>query len=322
MNLKAAGVRAFIASLPCRCTSTIALLLILACTSAHAADEMRRIAFERLPKKNSVLLAIRSDALSVSFNQRHAWNVAEIRFKDRIVGQISGATGTVIHWDVKATGTGHGGEVVEGLTLTLDGRDVPLVENGRVAFKMTDTHTAREVVLTRHSIIGPLRVRARFEFPADAAHYLVTQSYEVMEAITPERFAGYKYTFMHMMPLAFTDWQTFRADGTSRSGQNTPAQEKKPRNTADEINTPFRALACYAPEWRTGIVYAYPREYEGSNHLLHRAGEDHKFRAMLFRETGYAKGETFEFQMKVAPFEAAPDAWNARAQSLASPTQP
>jgi len=298
---------------------TLALYLALA-LGLHAADDSRSISFERLPKKNSVLLAIRSDALSVTFNQQHAWNVAEIRFKDRIVGQISGATGTVIHWDGKAVGTGHGGEVVESLTLTLDGREVPLVQNGKAAFKMTDTHSAREVVLTRHSIIGPLRVQARFEFPAGAAHYVVTQSYEVMEAITPERFAGYKYTFMHMMPLAFTHWQTFRADGTTRSGQNTATQEKKPRNPDDEINTPFRALACYAPEWRTGIVYAYPREYEGSNHLLHRAGEDNKFRAMLFRESGYAKGETFEFQMKVTPFEAAPESWQeAAVQNLTTP---
>ena len=66
-----------------------------------------------------------------------------------------------------------------------------------------------------------------------------------------------------------------------------------------------------------GIVYAYPREYEGKNHLLHRGGKDNKFRAMLFRETGHAKGEKLEFTMSLMPFKSMPDAWISLAGSLA-----
>lgn len=72
-------------------------ILTLICITGHSADDLRHVSVERLPKMHSVLLAIRSDALSITFNQRHAWNVAEIRFKEHVIGQHTGATGTVIH---------------------------------------------------------------------------------------------------------------------------------------------------------------------------------------------------------------------------------
>lgn len=295
----------------------LVIAIVAFATALHAAVGTRRVSFERHPAKNTVLLVIRNETFSVSFNQKHAWNVAEIRFNDRVVGQASGATGTVIHWDSQAVGTGHGGELVDSATLTLDGRDVPLQQLDKLLFNPGDTHEAREIVLSRHSRIGPLRAQVRFVFPASTDSYTVTQSYEVMEDITPERFAGYKYAFMHMMPEAFTEWRTFRADGTGRHGQNAPGERKAHRDPDAEINTPFQALACYAPDWGLGIVYAYPREYEGKNHLLHRGGKDNKFRAMLFRETGHAKGEKLEFTMSLMPFKSMPDAWISLAGSLA-----
>lgn len=297
-------------------------LLALISVSTRSADDWRSISFERQPKKNSVLLAVRSAAFSVTFNERHAWNVAEIRYKDRIVGQSSGATGTVIHWDGQAVGTGHGGEVVESLTLTLDGREVPLVQNGKSLFKMTDSHRASEVTLTRLSMIGPLRVRARFEFPAGTVHYRVTQSYEVLEAITPERFAGYKYAFMHMMPESFTEWLTIKADGTTLSGHHPPGKSTSPRDLDAELQPPLRVLACYDPTSGLGIAYRFPTEYPGQNQLLHRGGEDNKFRALYFRDEGYSKGERFEFVMSVIPFEATRETWhNTAQQTLTQPRQ-
>lgn len=267
-----------------------------------------------------MLLAVRSKAFRVTFNERHAWNVAEIRYKEHIVGQISGATGTVIHWDGQAMGTGHGGEVTESLMLSIDGRDVPVVTDGKPAFKLTDTHSASAVMLTRRSTIGPLRVCARFEFPAGTAHYRVTQSYEVLEAITPERFAGYKYAFMHMMPESFTEWLTIKADGTTRSGHHPPGKSTSPRDLDAELQPPLRALACYDPTSGLGIAYRFPTEYPGQNQLLHRGGEDNKFRALYFRDEGYSKGERFEFVMSVIPFEATRETWHNTAQQTL--TQP
>lgn len=295
---------------------TLFALCLALTASLHAGDGLWQVSFEQA--KNRVFLRVRGNTFGVTFNQRHAWNVAEILFKDRLVGIPSGATGTVIHWDGKAVGTGHGGEVVESFTLTLDGREVPLQQGDTALFKLEDTHEAREVVLSRRSLIGPLRTEVRFVFAAGAEHYTVTKRFEVMEDITPERFAGYAYTFMQMMPEDFTEWMTFRPDGTGLSGHNAPGKNSQPRDPAAEINTPFQALACYAPEWGVGIVYAYPREYEGENHLLHRGGQDNKFRARLFRDSGYEKGEKLEFTMKVFPFESSPEGWAEKARLLSA----
>lgn len=298
-------------------TAYLILFLLLVADFGHAADGERRITFTRAAKKGTVLLSVASDTFAVTFNTRHAWNVGSITYLDHIIGLASGATGTVIHWDGKAVGTGHGGELVESVSLLVDGREVPLVTAGKNVFTLKDEHTGKSIALTKRSTIGPLRLVGRFEFPVAGDGYVVTQSYEVMEDITPERFTGYKYTFMHMMPETFTDWQTFRADGTTHTGSNAPGKTTEPRDPDAEINTPFQAIACFSPEWSLGVAYVYPREYEGSNHLLHRGGEDNKFRAMLFRDS-YRAREKFEFKLRVAPFAAGVDDWKNAAKKLAS----
>lgn len=120
--------------------------------------------------------------------------------------------------------------------------------------------------------------------------------------------------FMHMMPERFTDWLAVKEDGSTRSGHHAPGKSNAPRDLDTEMQPPLRVLACFAPELGLGIAYVFREAYPGKNQLLHRGGEDNKFRALYFRNAGYAKGERFEFVIRVIVFEATEEVWQKTAQ--------
>lgn len=287
--------------------------LALACVPCAAASTWK-VQFAPGPKANRHVLAIESRDLYVDFLLQHAWCVARLRYRGEIIGQPSGATGTVVTWNGKASGTGHGGEGVNEVTLTVDGRDVPLVAGGTARYPATspETWSGSDVRLRKRSVIGPFDHEAEFHLPASGGHYAVQHRYTVNAAWPAGKITGYAYAFMHMMPTAFTAWSYRKADGTAKQG----TMLGKTGLVFDR--EPFVSLVCYAPEKNVGVAYVYPREYELHNHLLDRGDEDRKFRAAFVQREGYAVGDTFSYEMKVVPFTATDATWRNAAGALAS----
>ena len=178
----------------------------------------RQIFFGIGKHDNDVLLKVEDPEFAVAFRQVAAWTVSTLDFKGKRIGTPSGATGTVIQVYSPAKkkidwlGTGHGGEVLEEVTLLLDGKEVPLVAAGKDVFSRAATHTGHKVELLKKSVLGPVRYQAHHEIPAGASQYTSTFRGTVTEDLTPERFAQ-GHTFMHMMPCEMNEWMTFSEGG-------------------------------------------------------------------------------------------------------------
>jgi hypothetical protein len=203
---------------------------------------------------------------------------------------------------LQTIGTVHGGEYVSGLTLNVDGREFPIVADGKLAEGMDSARSGERIQLKKNSVIGPFKHEALFEFNADDG-LMITHRFAAGEDIKKGHFAGYRYTFMFMMPEVFDRWLPLSDDGRG-TPEITGANPKPQTHTL----SPFKALVCYAPEWRTGVAYVYPETYPGAGHIDVRSGKDRKFRASLLADS-QTEGRRSEFRIRVIPFEAAPDQW-------------
>jgi hypothetical protein len=274
-----------------------------------------KIRFTQGVKPNQMALACESEAMYMDFLREHAWCVSRLRYRGEVVGQPSGATGSVFQWNGQAIGTGHGGEVVRSLALMVDGRTVPLVVDGAVRFRASeDRWEGREIRLLKKSVIGPFTHEAEFHLPASCDRYAVEHRYVVNEEWRQGKFTGYTYVFMQMMPPEFAEWLLRKQDGSVRQGRLTGEAGFVFR---DE---PGRVIACYAPAKKLGVAYIYPEEYLLHNHILDRGEKDRKFRAALVKRDGYVVGEAFSYRMKIVPFSSDPEVWPAVVSALARQT--
>lgn len=263
------------------------------------------------------LLEIASPKIKVAFITDNTWCVYRIMHAERMMNSPTGGTGTVVHWDGKPVGTVHGGEVVQDVALSVDGNTIPLLGNQKPVFDRKAIWSGGKIILKKTSLIGPFKHEAEFEFGADQSSYAATHRYEVVTQITPERFKGYRYVFMQMMPPEFSEWVRFGADDKAVSGQLLLPDEKAKTRDRAIWNERVRAVACYAPDWQAGIVYAYPELYEGLSHLVDRGRKDRKYRGILFTKDKYDVGEKLEWRMRCTVFDAAADQWRSKSETLA-----
>ncbi len=207
-------------------------------------------------------------------------------------------------------GTVHGGEAVTGLCLEVDGQEVPIMSGGRLVCAVGTRWQGRRIVFRKQSLLGPFDHEASFDFSAAGPKLTIRHRFTANPEMARGHFAGYRYTFMFMMPEAMDRWLVVAADGRAEE-QILPPEAK----AGQLINRPFKALVCYAPAWQTGIAYVYPQAYAGSNHLDVRPGKDRKFRASLFADH-YEAGQTVEYQLQVEPFAARAKQWPAIGTTL------
>lgn len=254
------------------------------------------------------IVEVASPAMKVDFEAQQTWCVYRIFHGPHMVGSPLGGTGSVVHWDKKPVGTVHGGEVVHEATLRVGDSVIPLSLNGRRQFKPDATWGGDHIILQKKSTIGPFEHEAVFEFGSDPTSYLVTHSYTAIEPITAERFAGYRYVFMQMMPPEFNDWLRIDADGKLLTGRVTPSTGgSKDRVVWTER---VQSLICFASAWNTGVVYSYPQAYEGLSHFVDRGQKDRKFRGILFTRDSYNTGDKLQWQMRVSVFDANEKNWH------------
>lgn len=260
--------------------------------------------------------------MRVDFFPDTFWTIGRIFIDNEMVGQDSGGTGSVVHWDGKPVGTVHReGDLSEKLLETVvivDGKTTPLTTQstsaaGEIRVDPVSVYRGSGFVLIKKSVIGPFLHEARFTIEASSNTIRIRHHYEAMEDITPERFDGYRYVFMHMMPLDLTEWLTVNADKTITEGTLREIDANKDR----EIwRRPVLAFAAYSP-WRgAGVAYAYPALYAGGNHFIYRQGKDTKFRGILFDRDHYQKGEKLDWEQRVIPFSSRPEEWRKNALGL------
>ncbi len=292
----------------------ILLALSLAVGSAQAAS----LRFEKRTEPKALRLYVFETAtLQVEFKVDTYWTIGQIFYQGKMVGQASGGTGSVVTWDGKPVGTVHREgevhEVLESVEVSVDGQTTRLAEGEKLLLDPAAKLKGREFTLIKRSVIGPFRHEVTFRLAEGSDTVTATNRYEALEEITPERFKGYRYVFMHMMPLDMTEWLSREADGTTQSASILPITRTK-----DFVlwTRPVRGFAIYSPQNQVGVSYLYPEPYAGMSHFGIRPGKDTKFRAILFEKDAYAKGTKLEWAMALTPFTAPPEAWQERAKAV------
>ena len=278
-------------------------------------DSRRRVALRPWPEAETNLLVVEDGDLQVRFADAAAWTILDAHWRGRTVAQHSGATGSVFQWETdepeqahQTLGTGHGGEIVRQLTARVDERNVPIVADGKLVGEADKEIDGRRVRVVKASTIGPFDHEAIFDFLPAQPGFAVTHRYLANDAMARGRFAGYRYTFMFMLPETYDRYLLANADGSTEQAAIVP-------EPAMLLNRSFQALACYSPAERTGVAYVFPKAYPGVNHLNVRPGKDRKFRANLFRDH-YDVGDTCAFHLRVVPFAAQETDWAEAAAGL------
>lgn len=299
-------------------------LMVCLTTSAFAWDvrfEPRVKTYGNGASRNYDVLVVDGGDYVVDFVPYTFWTVHEIVYKGHKVNQSSGATGTVIHWDGEAIGTGHRGkeraEELDDVILTVDGKAHDLVVDGKRVADGEFTASGRDLSLLKRSTIGPLAHEAQFDFDPAGNCYIATHRFKVIQQITPERFKGYRYVFMQMMPKDISLWVRYGEDGSVAEGEmSRPEPGGKRKQTFVFNQEPMKALACFSPDNGVGIAYVYPKQYAGTNHYLDRYWKDNKFRSILFEKDSYAVDEEMTWKMRVEPFTATMAAWKDAARKV------
>lgn len=285
-------------------------------------DNCREVTFYTVEKNE--LLAVSNREFTVIFNQNWAWTLSSIMFKGKKINTATGATGTVIHWINPETGkldwagTGHGRETVEAVDLIVDGITNRLVVGGKNVYDQTKKINGQKISLVKQSVIGPISHEARFDLPATGNYYIVTQRYHFNESVDAGRFEG-GYTFMQMMPRTMNEWLALADNGSMQTGRIDVAAidaDEKSKITSIQWGS-IKALVCYSLEWRTGIAYAYAKEYPGKNNIHQRPRKDIKYYGSLMTNICYNAGDKLEFRLKIVPFEAKPNEWKEKGKALA-----
>lgn len=266
--------------------------------------------------------SIDTDTVRVEFSTDTFWTITRLFYKNELMGQDSGGTGTVVHWDGKPVGTVHrDGNISEHLRnveLTVDGRSIPLAAggtspSGQITATLSATWSGKQIILTKRSVIGPFQHQAQFIIDSSSTTVKICHDYEALEEITPQRFSGYRYVFMHMMPLDMTEWLTVNGDATTSSGSTQSLGSGKNQQLWQRS---IRGLACYSPTRKLGMAYAYPQSYPGESHFIYREGKDIKFRGILFDRDHYEKGEKLHWELALTPFAVNSENWQSDALKL------
>ena len=276
-------------------------------------------------EKQVSTFSVDNGKMLVEFFPDTFWTIGRIFVGGEMVGQDSGGTGSVVHWDGKPVGTVHReGDVSEKLleaVLVVDGKRIPLAAQsaspgGKILADPAAVYRGSEIALTKRSTIGPFLHEASFSIDGVSGTIRIRHHYEALEDISPERFDGYRYVFMHMMPTDLTEWIRVNPDKTVIGGSLNEIDANKDREL---WRASVRAFAAYSPVRSAGVAYAYPDLYAGENHFVYRHGKDTKFRGILFDRDRYQKGETLDWELRVIPFSSPPEGWRKTALELILP---
>lgn len=257
------------------------------------------------------VFTINNGPLRIDFFPTTFWTIGRVFYHEAMVGQPTGGTGTVVHWDGEPVGTVHrsdkGEEQLISAVLEVDGKSHDLLTATK-----DGSWSGQNMTLIKTSRIGPFLHRATFIIGDDTDTLIIRHDYRAEVEITAERFNGYCYVFMHMMPESFLDWLRLDAP-TQTLVKDTIEAGGKPKTLWTED---IQGIACYSPTEKLGVVYAFPEGQHGASHLVYRAGKDVKYRAILFDQDHYPVGTELSWSEILTPFQSPADTWEKVAEGI------
>lgn len=266
--------------------------LILAVTGAG-------VACAKGPQLVDGVLTLRAGDYTATFTEEAFWTLDTLDYKEVALITPTGANQSVIKLQPRSglaekdewVGTKHGHEVVESMTLEIDGK----------TFKLPTTEALPEgksYRLEKVARFGPLRGTWTVELDADGLKEKA--SFEKAEPDISQ--IAYAYVFMHCWSPRMQDWMAVLKDG-SEVGERFPDTASK--SLQDDVS----AVAVYSADEQTGAVLAYPKAYQGfvgrQSFLNNFPGRHNKLYLTLSREALVRE----PYSCFVQGFSAAPDQW-------------
>jgi hypothetical protein len=244
------------------------------------------------------ILTITDGSYKLSFIKKSSWTIQEMYFDGKLLLSPTGAFGTVANTkDIGWAGTGHGNETVEKATLEIDGKIHPLDEG-------LETEGNR-FVLFKQSVIGPYRQFDTITF--DGTRIVEDFHYEI---IADDSKVNFIYAFMHCFTNKTDQWQAQLGDGSIETGQFLD-------DNSFTLQKDIRWAAVYDSSEMMGLVYVYPKTYEGkkpfANSFWNRP-RDNKLYLRPVLPTGI--GQKFAFKVTLQAFSAPPADWQNTAKKI------
>jgi hypothetical protein len=281
------------------------LLTALALTIAVPA-----FAAEAAPPEGSGTATLKAGVLTITrgayrllFSEKSAWTIREMYYNDKLLLSQTGAFGTVANSKDPVTkksvweGTGHGGETVEKIEFEVDGKTFPLDEKLNA--------TGKVFVLKKQSHFGPFRHHSTITLDGQTLHEKF--DYEIVKDDSNLNFI---YAFMHCMSNKTDKWMAQPAKGEVLKGEFLD-------DNSYSLKEDIRWAAIYSSADEVGFVYMYPEIYKGMVPLHNFFWNRPRDNKLYFRpELPKGVGEKFSYEVTLQAFSAAPEKWEASANTI------
>lgn len=274
-------------------------LLLIGCIGAFLVGA--GAAADELPEPGVVV--IKTGALTAELQRRHMWNLQRLSYRGVEVAGPTGVWGTVISVPAIGgwVGSGHtqgGIEQIEEVSLTVDGEQVPL-DDGAV-------YACDRAVLVKRSLLDKIRLEAMYTFADE------TITHSVRLTATEDVAVTTVYPFIYCLSPDTSEWFALTWDNTEAGGEFTGDGELS-------WYSDWAWTAAYLPDGQTCFLLRDlmgPRDRE----LLMGYWDQERYHKLYMSappsDEIWREGVSLEWAVKIACFEAPPDAWKQRANRL------
>ncbi len=246
------------------------------------------------------VVTIRTGMLSAELQRAHLWNLQRLRYRGVEMAAPTGAYGTVISIPAIGgwVGTGHtqgGVEVIEEVTLTVDGEDVPLEDGAAYA--------CERAVLHKVSMLDKVRLEAEYVFENETITERVTLT--ATEDVTVTTV----YPFMHCVTADTTEWLAITWDNQEMRGEFSGSKKL-------DLHEQLQWTAANLPDHETVFLLRHLTRPEDTNVLTGYWDQDryHKLYVSMPPDGEvWEQGRSLEAHVVVTCFHASPDVWRQTA---------
>ena len=265
-------------------------------------------------------VSIDNGLLYADFSERAAWTIRKIEYGgDRLVLDYWGAwNGSVcnvpksvpVAGDPGWSGTGHGDEKIISLHIQADGTKHPYAPGM--------TCEGREIRVIKRSTMQRLAHVAEIIFPATGDQIIEKHHYQAISDL--DGGFNFLYAFMHCNAKSMTEWLAGLDEANQQEEEGITGQPGR-RPVTDghpvSLEKDVKSLAFYSRILQKGLVYVYPRVYEGEGTFRHSIYDRPSDVKLYFRPAMDPKsraGSSWRYEVKLIPFAADPDHWKAVAR--------
>ena len=265
----------------------------------EAMAPVERLYGEGVPEQG--MFTCNAGDYQIRFGGDRAWTIFDMAYGGKRFGLSNGFYGTVMvptggNW----WGTGHtegGKEIVETLSLRVDGEERPVEAGGSV--------TGRSVTLLKTSMIW--RFKATVEVTITPEHVFERTQLEATEDCELKLL----YYFMHCYPASTTAWLAELADGSEQTGELT-------HTGTMHVTRDTRWVAQFAPDLSLGILSYTPRVISGpkSQSMIWDKAHYHKYYLRQNNGQAFEAGDRLDCTVLVEAVPGETGDWAATRTAL------